>query len=264
MTKESKMRTEVFTPEEIINTINRSSLKTVLVEGKDDLSIYRKIEDDIDDTEINILPCGGRSVVLKIYEQKAELKSKTLFVCDSDLWHFTGFPDYIDNDVLTTTGYSIENDMFIDGEEMINGLLTSSEVTRLNVLVKEVSRWYSFEVEKHISDQAYDCRFSDVTLLNESILAKFSTNLASAFLTSRGYKPAEKDLTEKIIDNFKTLLRGKFIFQIIEKLFQERGKDKTKFSKNQLFDIVYSFIKTQKGKEYILTKRKKEIEQFFT
>lgn len=258
------MKADVFTPEEIINTINRSSLKTVLVEGKDDLSIYRKIEDDIEDTEINILPCGGRSVVLKIYERRAELKSKTLFVCDSDLWHFTGFPDYFNDDILTTTGYSIENDMFIDGEEMLKGLLSNSEVTRLNVLVKEVSKWYSFEVEKHISDKSYDCKFSDVTLLNESILAKFSTNLASNFLTSRGYKPANKELTEKIIENFKTLLRGKFIFQIIEKLFQERGKDKTKFSKNQLFDIVYSYIKTQTDKEFILTQRKRQIEEYFS
>lgn len=257
------MSADVFTTEEIINTINRSSLKTVLVEGKDDLSIYRKIEDDIEDNEINILPCGGRSAILKIYEKKSELKSKTLFICDSDLWHFTGFPDYFNDDILTTNGYSIENDMFIDGEDILKGLLSNSEVQRLNVLIKEVSRWYSFEVEKHVNNKSYDCKFSDVTLLNNSILAKFSTSLTNQFLTDRGFKPADKELTENITSNFKKLLRGKFIFQIIEKLFQERGRDKTKYTRGQLFDIIYSFIKTQADKEFLLTVRKKQIENYF-
>ncbi len=251
----------IYTPDEIINTI-RSHLKTILVEGKDDLYIYRKIEEELNDLEINILPCGGRHTLLTVYQQKEILTNKTLFICDSDLWHFSGFPLYLESDIITTVGYSIENDIFIDGEKYILNLFNHSERNKFNLLIKEIIKWYSFEVEKHLSNENYDCKFSDVSLLNESILDKQTLLFTENFLSNRNFQPADIVLTENILNNFKVLLRGKYLFQSIEKVFQNR-EYVSRFNRIQIFELVFAFIKTQYEEEFILSKRLKQIQAFF-
>ena len=74
-----------LTVDEIIETLKRSSLTTVLVEGVDDVMIYRWLEDEIGIHNANFFPCGGRNNLLEIYERRAEFSElKTIFVADKD------------------------------------------------------------------------------------------------------------------------------------------------------------------------------------
>ena len=101
-----------LTVDEIVNTLKRSSLTTVLVEGKDDILIYRWIEDEIGIVNANFLPCGGRDKLLQVYERRHEFADlKTIFVADRDAYVYINPPvNY--NDIIWTNGYSIENDLY--------------------------------------------------------------------------------------------------------------------------------------------------------
>ena len=253
-----------LTPDIIIETLKRSNLNTVLIEGLDDVDVYRTLEDYLDITDISFLECQGRSNLLKVFERRNEIKDNVLFICDSDLWVILGKPDiYTDNRLIATEGYSIENDIFIDGEEILTKLLKSNEVTKRDEIIKSICEWYSHEISLIIKDASHDCKFSDVTILNTSTMKKYSAQFEQAFLINRSYVAAEKDLCESITNDFNKKLRGKFIFQIFEKIFQERQKKSIKYSKAQLFDIVLNFVLSDTDDEKILVKRKLQIIDFF-
>ena len=99
-------------------------------------------------------------------------------------------------------------------------------------------------------------------MLNESILDKQTLLFTENFLSNRNFQPADIVLTENIINNFKVLLIGKYLFQSIEKVFQNR-EYVSRFNRIQIFELVFAFIKTQYEEEFILSKRLKQIQAFF-
>ena len=78
---------------EIVDTLKRTSLLTVLVEGKDDASVYRYLEHKINIDDVDVLICDGRSKLIKIFERREEFKNtKVVFLADKDMWFFVGIP----------------------------------------------------------------------------------------------------------------------------------------------------------------------------
>ena len=73
-----KVKPTALTSTEILETLKRSSLNTVLVEGSDDIQLYRKMEDDLFHLNIDFIQCGGRSNLLEVYKRKHELKASVL------------------------------------------------------------------------------------------------------------------------------------------------------------------------------------------
>lgn len=107
-----------MTVTEIIASLEHSTLPSVIVEGDDDIIVYREIENYIKHT-IDVLNVGGRDKVLQIYDEisnRPGLQNKTLiFIADQDTWCNTGVPaDYQSEILIFTTGYSLENDVFVD------------------------------------------------------------------------------------------------------------------------------------------------------
>ena len=98
---------------------NSPSGKFVIVEGVDDIIVYRILINLYKTLGIQVIPAGGRDKVLEVFD---EIKStnninKTIFIVDKDLWVFRGIPtEYQHERIITTSGYSIENDVFIDKE----------------------------------------------------------------------------------------------------------------------------------------------------
>ncbi len=113
------MRENPLTADILIATIKRSALPTIFVESKDDAIIYRGFESFLGIGKIDFIQCGGRNTVLKIYERRNELSSKKIkFIADRDMWVFTSVPaEYLE--VIFTQGYSIENDLYTDGEQLL-------------------------------------------------------------------------------------------------------------------------------------------------
>ena len=62
-----------LTEDEIVELLKRSSLTSVIVEGKDDMTIYRWIEEKIGISKANFLPCGGRNTLLKVFVILSEM-----------------------------------------------------------------------------------------------------------------------------------------------------------------------------------------------
>ena len=253
-----------LTPDIIIETLKRSNLNTVLIEGVDDVDVYRTLEDYLDIADISFMECQGRINLLKVFERRNEINDNVLFICDSDLWVILGKPEiYEDDRLITTEGYSIENDLYIDGEEFLTKLFKTNELTKRDDIIKSICEWYSHEISLVIQDLSHDCKFSDVTILNTSIMKKYSAQFEESFLSSRSYATAEEELYELIISDFKKKLRGKFIFQIFEKIFQERQKKSIKYTKAQLFDMVLNFVLSDNDVEKIFVKRKLQITEYF-
>ena len=253
-----------LTADIIIETLKSSNLKTVLIEGIDDVDIYRTIEEYLDITDISFLECQGKTNLLNVFERRNEINENVLFICDSDLWVILGKPNiYEDDKLITTEGYSIENDIYSDGEEFLLKLFKSNEVTKRDEIIRSICEWYSHEISLILQNSAHDCKFSDVTILNTSIMKKYSAQFEQSFLTKRNYIVAEKELYDSIINDFKSKLRGKFIFQIFEKIFQERQKKSIKYTKSQLFDMVLNFVLTDNDEEKIIVKRKLQIIDYF-
>ena len=120
------MARAIPTQDELISSIKRSALINVLIEGPDDVMIYEHLREKIT-LDISILPCGGRSTLIEIYKRKSEFSDKkVVFIADQDVWIFGEKPaDY--EDIIFTSGYSIENDLFDFGQSLILKLLNVDE-----------------------------------------------------------------------------------------------------------------------------------------
>ncbi|MCD8445560.1 DUF4435 domain-containing protein [Tenacibaculum finnmarkense] len=250
-----------LTTDESIAYLNRSKLKTVLIEGKDDSIIYNQIENEIEEIDINIFPCGGRTNLLAIYDRRDEIESELLFICDSDLWVFNKPSFTENNDIITTQGYSIENEIYQDGLVLLNKLLTKDELLRKIKILENVIKWYAFEVNKYLIGDISDCKFSKISLLNDKIIKKNSDYFCSTFLEEKGFKEVEENLISIITTKYQIKLRGKFIFQIFQKIFQERGQNLVKYKTEHLFDLVLKTTLNNDGT--ILNNRLNEIQLFF-
>ena len=110
------MPTPYLTVEELVATLRNSDLPTVIVEGQDDMRIYRWVEERLGSRTANVLPTGGRPNLLSVYERRREfLDLPVAFVADQDMWLFSGIPTEYGG-VIWTEGYSIENDLYADAD----------------------------------------------------------------------------------------------------------------------------------------------------
>ena len=67
------MQNALATVEELVATLERTSLATVLVEGKDDMSCYRWLETRLPKA-VNIMQVGGRENLFSIYKNRHKKK----------------------------------------------------------------------------------------------------------------------------------------------------------------------------------------------
>jgi hypothetical protein len=227
-----------LTHEEILATLRNSSLPTVLVEGKGDMSLYRKLEKRVGFGEMSFLECEGRNTLLEVYKDRGSVAGKKVaFLADLDLWHYVGVPTVFE-EIVFTTGYSIENDLYFDGHERLNDLLDTSELEFVSSLLFNVSEWFGFEVERML--QGNEAEFANTTLLSTSVTALKSNELLPEFLQSRNFIAPSQSLLAQIQDQHFSGLRGKFIFQAFLKVFAHlRTKNETTYSEKHLWDICY-------------------------
>ena len=103
-----------------LHTLKRSKLSTLVVEGVHDKAIYRWIERLLAVPKIDLLPVGNRDILLDVYRRRSEVDSElpVAFMADLDKWVFDRY-DIVDRnyrDIIWTTGYSLENDLYSDGD----------------------------------------------------------------------------------------------------------------------------------------------------
>lgn len=231
------------TIDELYALLKKTTIPTILVEGIDDIVFYRRIEDDLEDIGIDMLPAGNKWTVLELRKRiKLEpIDAPIAFVVDKDLWVYFGCDEEL-NDVITTDGYSIENDIFIDGD--IIGLMSNDEIDDFNSELRKFIHWYALTLTR--SQRGLEVSFRETAhrVLNDDEFYNTSTLLDE----NENYP---EDFFQKIHSQYGKLLRGKSLFHLIVRQLSHSNR-KTKFSVNQLMEVGAA----RKGERYVMIRDK--------
>ncbi|WP_062108642.1 DUF4435 domain-containing protein [Bacillus niameyensis] len=222
--------------DEIITTINGSSLPTILVEGVYDASIYRWIEQQLLVTNADIVECGGRKNLIKVYEKRSEIKreKKIIFLADQDMWIYSEIPEEYKG-ITFTKGYSIENDLLEGSINKILKLFNSEEVIQLEQIFEAIIPWHSYEVNNYLQNRAYKLDHSIHRLLDIKTL-----ELKGEFRDLVPQFKDDEEIFRFIKDNPFLHIRGKNVLDIISLILQSPKRDVT-YSKESIIDIILRF-----------------------
>lgn len=201
------------------------TLQYVFVEGVDDVKIYSEIARKKNlATKLTFEHQGGRIQLLKLHEtisSDTNLLNKTIFFADKDTFVLTSIPSIYET-IYFTKGYSIENDLFEDGHDFLMNELSDDEKTRFEKLINSVSEWYAYEIEQILANKSSDSKIA-IKGLNPDTITPNGEQLEAIFLTKRGYIEANQELSQQIKDDYKLLLRGKILFEILLRISFDRG-----------------------------------------
>lgn len=220
------MSVPTLTVDELVSTLKKTSLPTVLVEGQDDMRFYRWIEKHLPG-RASLLSCDGRTTLLAVYDRRKEFhRLKATFLADKDMWLFTAIPKAY-SDVIWTSGYSIENDIIADSK--IDELLSEEENIQYKNLVTEIIKWFAFEVEVFRSGGAS----KQSVKLSKLIVG---SRLSDAYLQNRRYRPPNTATIEEITENWKLRLRGKTLLDVLTKILGQASRSPN-YGGGQLLEI---------------------------
>lgn len=225
------MPNAVLTDDEIVSYIKRSSLINILIEGPDDMMIYNHIEEQINQIQISFMPCGGRETLKKVYNRRGEfVNKKVIFIADKDLWLFSGIPIQY-HDIIFTSGYSIENDLFQYGGDLLLKLMLENEKAAFYETLDNLIVWYCSEVTKHISGGA-----AAISVHLNQIIPVGSSEICPNFLATYIMEEPDLSLCERVKGSSYLHLRGKFLFQAMVRVLSARSR-RSKFSYENLLEL---------------------------
>ena len=224
-----------ITPTELCAVVKNSSLITVFVEGRDDMSIYDRFYDD----KVSIVQTQGRNTLLKTFVEAKErgLLGKCVFVADSDLYAFEEIPSQY-ADIIFTTGYSIENDVVADCG-IIKNLLHDIGCKIFESGKHLLSRWFAFYVEQHAKGNDARADIKPLALLEITDRGRFEERVGA--LEKVGFKKPSDDMVARVEENFALKFRGKNFIDYICATFSCAHKIDTKveqYNHNQIINIA--------------------------
>jgi hypothetical protein len=239
------------TAEEIISTLKRSSLPTVVVEGDDDIIVYRRLEEAFSDLEISVIPAGGRETVLKIFERLNEIpnSSAIVFIADKDTWVFDGIPTpYQSHHIIFTDGYSIENDLYRD--KNWRGVLVGPERERYQNDLERFLYWYALAVSRKLRGAAAELDIYPGVVIDDQKGTKNLTALEPTEVYPEG-------LLETIKSDYGKFVRGHSLVGVLSLQISAKGR-KPQVNHQVLLEIAAS------DKGPLLSRIYAEIERFFS
>lgn len=215
---------------EIIGTIKRSSLPIIIVEGKDDIHVYREIVKRAQNDLISILACDSRSTLLKVFDQREQfVQKKVVFIADQDNYTYSGIPqDY--TGIHFTNGYCLENDLF-SGSRIDLVLMTQEETTEFDNLIDTVCDWYAFEIDNILTGKPHQT----ATHINQ-VYPIGKNGLCPNYCTEINYRPPSNPVLIDLKTNYERKLRGKQIFQCMTRILSKKDRY-AKYNDKQLVDL---------------------------
>lgn len=229
-----------LTVDEMVAVLVRSNLPTIVVEGDDDIIIYRWLEKKIRPFPGDILPCYGRTNLLSVYERHSEYAHlKTAFLADKDMWLFSTVPHRY-REIIWTTGYSIENDLYADSK--LEDLLDEAEEHDFRTVLQKIVEWFAFEVEEYRRGNN-----PEINTHPNEIVRLGTDRIADEFKLRRGFQSPTLTTIAEIQENYKLNLRGKILFDLLVR-YLSAPKRTAKHSKKALLEIG---LKTNKDNFYL-------------
>lgn len=229
-----------LTDDELISTINHSSDPYIIVEGPDDVKIYRWLLEDSGLTAF-LEPRNGCGGVKKIYERRTELtNAKVIFICDRDTLVYTGTISEEYEDIIYTTGYSIENDLY-QGKAIEKQLFEPKDAEIFERALVSFLRYYACELEKF--RRAERCNFHEKP---EAIISHEDYSLLVHQLTT--FNEPSEDTIKYLKSDYDILLRGHSLFKLVGMVLRRKDRD-PKYSESALYEICYKFCKSESIKK---------------
>lgn len=194
---------------ELIATLKRTSLPTIIVEGSDDIIIYRKLEEILSGKNISTLPVGGREKVLALFLRRNEFSNtKCAFIADKDVWVTTGVPhDYISDCLFFTEGYSIENEVYVDAR--LRNMIPEADLHHYEKDLDSFIEWYALALSRHLQDPS-----EKISLHSNQVLNQTDRKILIELKQSETYP---NELKEHIRKNYMNQLRGKSLLDIFNR-----------------------------------------------
>ena len=221
------------TVDELVDTLCRSKLPTVIVEGRDDMQIFRWMEDLLEVDEIDVLGVGGRLNLFAVYNRKSEFDHLPVaFIADQDKELFTQLPSGYE-EIIWTKGYSIENDLYAGADPNLENLMDPQEAAEHAELLNTIIKWFAFEVEEFLAGRPPEFKHH----CNE-VVPQGQTEMDDGFRQRRGFRPPNSELQQQIKDVYQLQLRGKQLFQMLVR-FLSKSNRRIKHSLHGLYEIAF-------------------------
>lgn len=215
-----------ISPTEIIATIRRSAFPALITEGDGDVIVLRRLEEEFYEHGLTLIPAGCKDAVLEVFDRRSELPpdAKVMFIVDRDCWVLGDVPSqYRSVNLFLTDGYSIENDMFLDGEFI--RLLTTQERQRLCKELEVVCEWFALAASRFLAGEPESLSIHPNHILdNEKERARL--------LTPRPGEDRPDELYKRIFAEYGKLLRGTTLFHLLLRNCREH-----KYSYNALLNM---------------------------
>ena len=219
--------------DELVSTLRRSRLPTVVVEGRDDMQIFRWMEDLLKIHEIDVFGVGGRPNLLAVYDRRSEFAHLPVaFIADRDKELFTQLPVGYE-DVIWTQGYSIENDLYAGADPSLENLMDPQEAAEHRQLLNTIIEWFAFEVEEFL-----DGRTPEFNHHCNEVVPQDQTEMDDNFRQRRGFRPPNSELQQEIKNEYQFQLRGKLLFQMLVR-FLSKSNRRIKHSIHGLYEIAF-------------------------
>ncbi|WP_031250420.1 hypothetical protein [Mesorhizobium sp. LNHC221B00] len=183
-------------------------MPTLITEGGDDVVVFRDAELEFAALGLAVLPVGGREKLLAIFDRKSEFEGLSVaFVSDRDLWVFSSIPDnYVQESLIFTCGYSIENDLYSDGN--LEKLLSKEEKAAFDKELELFVRWYALAVSRSLAGIAGRIRTHPNHILDDE-------NELRGKLTLAGDEVYPEDLYQMVLGNYVKYVRGKSLLPLL-------------------------------------------------
>ena len=222
-----------MTVEQLVGVLRRSRKPSIVVEGDDDVVIYRELAKRIGILEVVLRSSGGRDKLLQVYERRSEFTQiPVAFIADQDMWLFSGIePGY--EDVIWTNGYSIENDLYSDA--ILERLLDENEISEHQQILDSISTWFAFAVEEYLAGNA-----PNLDLHCDEMVPPGKTELDADFCTRQGFRTPNPDRVQQIRSAYQLLLRGKQLFQLLVRFLSKpsHGFEKASLNDYALYNLA--------------------------
>ena len=221
------------TVDELVSTLRRSRLPTIVVEGKEDMQIFRWMEDMLEVPEADILGVGGRLNLLAVYDRRNEFAHLPVaFIADRDKELFTQLPKGYEG-IIWTQGYSIENDLYAGAEPSLESLMDPHETSEHAQVLDIIVEWFAFEVEEFLAGRAPEFEHHC-----DEVVFRGQTEMDDGFRQRRGFHPPNSQLRQQIREAYQFQLRGKQLFQVLVRFLSAPNRS-AKYSYHGLYEIAF-------------------------
>jgi hypothetical protein len=152
-----------------------------------------------------------------VFKRRSEISSdvRVGFVADQDIWIYSAIPAELESPrLLFTEGYSIENDLYSDGD--VERLMTPLEATCFREELKRFLRWYALRLKRLLSGSGQSIADHPNSVLDDPARYEFDCALG----------PGEEyphDLLETLTQHYQRLLRGKSLLALLLRQLSPSG-----------------------------------------